>query len=149
MSKSHTSVGRGKDGEYVIYVNGQLRGKYATAEDMQVHLASMLPGSQCENDGHAIDNQGVCHRCGYDPASMRQLIERRIIDGWAKGLDEMTNVGVANGWASFSCDRDLVTNGEWRLTPGVVDDHLVACVKACSDEGLLEWLTAQHCLAFR
>ena len=41
--KPHITCGR--DGEaYTIHIDGQLRGKYATPEMMQVHLAGLIAG---------------------------------------------------------------------------------------------------------
>lgn len=42
----HITVGRGEQGEFLIYIDGHLRGKYATAEMMQVHFASCL--AECD-----------------------------------------------------------------------------------------------------
>lgn len=66
-SRPHVSLGRGEQGEFLIYVDGHLRGKYATAEMMQAHFAECI-----------IDCDRL--RANQRPLSASQLSERYGIE---------------------------------------------------------------------
>lgn len=78
--KPHITLGRGEQGEFLIYIDGNLRGKYATAEIMQLHFADCL--AECDRlrkNQRPETAREMCERLGLE------VIEHDPVEGLLGG----------------------------------------------------------------